>query len=73
MVQDNSQELQKSFLFTLLSNAEIVGGKQRAAKLKAIQQAEYIKKIMAQASKICKGGGQDWPRLCGGAHTGLQW
>ena len=45
MVQDKSQELQKSFLLTLLSDAEIVGEKQRAAKLKAIQQAEYMKKL----------------------------
>ena len=42
MVPDNSQELRKSFLLTLLSDAEIVWEKQRAAKLKAIQQAEYM-------------------------------
>ena len=55
MVQDNSQELQKSFLLTLLSNAEIMGEKQRAAKLKAIQQAEYRKKLWPKLQKYAKG------------------
>ena len=55
MVQDNSQELRKSFLLTLLSNAEIVGGKQRAAKLKAIQQAEYRKLLWPKLQKYAKG------------------
>ena len=56
MVQDNSQEVRKSFLLTLLSNAEIVGEKQRAAKLKAIQQAEYMKKLWPKLQKYAKGG-----------------
>jgi hypothetical protein len=55
MVQDNSQELRKSFLLTLLSNAEIVGEKHMAAKLKAIQQAEYMKKLLPKLQKYAKG------------------
>ena len=55
MVQDNSQESRKSFLLTNLSDAEIVGEKQRAAKLKAIQQAEYMKKFWPKLQKYAKG------------------
>jgi hypothetical protein len=55
MVQDNSRELRKSFLVTLLSNADIAGKKQRAAKLKAIQKAEYMKKLWPKLQKYAKG------------------
>jgi hypothetical protein len=47
--------LQKSFLVALLSTAKIAGEKQRAAKLKAIQQAEYMKKIWPKLQIYAKG------------------
>jgi hypothetical protein len=55
MVQDNAQESRNSFLLTLLSNAEIADKKQWATKLKAIQQAEYMKKLWPKLQKYAKG------------------
>ena len=52
MVQDNSQELRKSFLGALLSYVEIADKKQRAAKLKAIQQAEYMSRWDQASSSL---------------------
>jgi hypothetical protein len=45
MVQDNTRQLSKEFLSSLLSNAEHDKEKTKVAKLKAILQAEYMKKL----------------------------
>ena len=49
-VQGISNEYCKTFLATRLSHAKRGGEKKRAAKLRAIQQAKYMKKL--------------WPKLC---------
>ena len=43
------------FLLTLLSKTKIADKKQRAAKLKAIQQVEYMKKLWPKLQKYAKG------------------
>ena len=55
MVQDNAQQLRKEFLSSLLSNAEHDKEKTKVAKLKAILQAEYMKKLWPKLRKYAKG------------------
>jgi endonuclease/exonuclease/phosphatase family metal-dependent hydrolase len=55
MVQDNAQQLRKEFVASLLSNAEQDKEKTKVAKLKAILQAEYIKKLWPKLRKYAKG------------------
>jgi hypothetical protein len=55
MVQDNSQELQKSFLLTLLSNAKIAGKKTEGCQPQDNTAGRIHEETMAQASKIFKG------------------
>ena len=45
MVQDNARVLWQEFLASLLSEAEQADEKKKVAQLKAIQQAEYMKKL----------------------------
>ena len=55
MVQDNSPVLQQEFLASLLSEAERADEKKTVAKLKAIQQAEYTRKLWPKLRKYAKG------------------
>jgi hypothetical protein len=55
MVQDNSRELRRNFLATLMSDSAGSARKPRAAALKAIQQAEYLKKMWPKLRKYAKG------------------
>jgi hypothetical protein len=63
MVQDNSRELHRVFLATLMSDSACSAQKPRAAALNAIQQAEYLKKMWPKIWKYAKGetwSGLDW-------------
>ena len=55
MVQDNAWQLQKDFLASFLSNADHDKEKTKVAKLKAILQAEYMKKLWPKLRKYAKG------------------
>ena len=55
MVQDNARVLRHEFLASLLSAAEQADEKKKAAKLKAIQQAEYMKNLWPKLRKYAKG------------------
>ena len=55
MVQDNARVLRQEFLASLLSEAERADEKKKVAKLKAIQQAEYMKKLWPKLRKYAKG------------------
>ena len=55
MVQDNAQVLRHEFLASLLSEAEQADERKKVAKLKAIQQAEYMKKLWPKLRKYAKG------------------
>ena len=55
MVQDNAWQLRQEFLVSLLSDAEHDKEKTKVAKLKAILQAEYMKKLWPKLRKYAKG------------------
>ena len=55
MVQDNARHFRKEFLASLLSNAEQDKEKTKVEKLKAILQAEYMKKLWPKLRKYAKG------------------
>ena len=54
MVQDNAQVLQQEFLASLLTEAKQADEKKKVAKLKAIQQAEYMNKLWPKLRKYVK-------------------
>ena len=54
MVQDNAQVLQQEFLASLLTEAKQADEKKKVAKLKAIQQAEYMRKLWPKLRKYAK-------------------
>ena len=54
-VQENSNQHRKTFLATTLSHAKRGGEKKRAVKLRAIQQAEYMKELWPKLRKYAKG------------------
>ena len=63
MVQDNSHELRRVFLTTLMFDSAGSAQKPRAAALKALQQAEYLKRLWPKLRKYAKGetwSGLDW-------------
>ena len=55
MVQVNACQLRQEFLASLLPDAERNEEKKKVAKLKAIQQAEYMKKLWPKLWKYAKG------------------
>jgi hypothetical protein len=55
MVQDNSLKLRRVFLTTLMFDSACSAQKPRAAALKAIQQAQNLKKMWPKLQKYAKG------------------
>ena len=55
IVQDNAPVLRHEFQASLLTEAEQADEKKKVAKLKAIQQAEYMMKLWPKLSKYAKG------------------